>query len=186
VAVQDIALVGPSRQFVAIAGRFNYLRVWDISADTLTQVPYPEGSQNQYVLDLATAEQAPWYLATADNQGRMTLWDLRPCLDASLDQQASCSQVDEWTLAGDRTPTSAIAMSENGCSIVTGSDAGRIDLWLLNENRKVLESRTLAQTRQPINTVDIIQLRDRLLIAAGDTNSRIHLFDVSNAEPDCP
>ena len=99
-AIYDVALIGPNDQTLAITGRYNKLLLWNWlqaetqnsppssrlglnndDATTLFPIDYPSGGQDDYITSLATAEQKTFRLATADNQGRIMVWNLANCLD---------------------------------------------------------------------------------------------------------
>ncbi|NEQ33107.1 MAG: hypothetical protein F6K04_19265, partial [Leptolyngbya sp. SIO4C5] len=79
-AVQSLALVGPQEDHLAIAGRYNQLVLLDLAEESFRGVDYRSGSSNDYIFSLATALEKPNLLATADNRGYITLWNLTACL----------------------------------------------------------------------------------------------------------
>jgi WD40 repeat protein len=68
---------------LVIAGRYNQIAIWDMTTKTIYQLPYthkqeqanfaPIMGQHQYITSLAIADNV---LASADNQGYITLWNM--------------------------------------------------------------------------------------------------------------
>ena len=192
-AIYDIALVGSDDQALAIAGRYNKLLLWDWSEEktqtsavlpeaspqnspetSLVPIEYPPGGQNDYITSLATIEQNPFRLATADNQGRIMIWDLNSCLD----QTTPCSIIDQWQLTPE-TAVRDIAFSRNGCYLVSASDDGRVMLWpLTGQGRrltKYLAGQTVKQADTRFNSVDIKLVEAQILITSGADDQRVRL-----------
>ncbi|MEM9005543.1 MAG: hypothetical protein AAGE59_18715 [Cyanobacteria bacterium P01_F01_bin.86] len=197
-AIYDIALVGPDDQALAIAGRYNKLLLWDWTSEeaqnlttaseatnqdqpetALVPIDYPAGGQDDYITSLATVEQNPFRLATADNQGQIIIWNLDSCLN----QTTPCTIIDQWQLTPD-TAVRDIAFSANGCYLVSASDDGRIMLWpLTGQGRrltKYLTGQTVKQANTRFNSVDIKLVEPQILITSGadDQWVRLHRLQV--------
>ena len=191
-AIYDVALVGPEDHILAIAGRYNKLLLWhwsnqgaetpfppveatqDKAGTAILPIEYPPGGKDDYITSLATVEQNPFRLATADNQGRILVWNLERCLN----QTAPCSVLDQWQLTPD-TAVRDIAFSANGCHLVSASDDGRIVLWpLTSQGRrltKYLAGQTVKQANTRFNSVDIKLVGSRILIVSGADDYRVRL-----------
>lgn len=178
-AVQSLALVNDGNPWVAIAGRFNRLEVWDWQEDTLTPLPYPRGDNLDYITSLATTEQSPYLLAVADNQGRISLWDLRSCL-----VEENCRPIDDWEDGHGDQPVQAIALSDDGCYLVSGGGDGRTLLWELDAQGRRVNERVLGRSRRPIDAVDVRREGDRLYVVSGSDDHRIRFYRVNNT-PSC-
>lgn len=193
-AIYDLALIGPGDQALAIAGRYNKLQLWDWSqaaaqnsteisglaiednADTaLFSIDYPFGGQDDYITSLATAEQKPFRLVTADTRGWIMVWDLENCLD----QTRQCMVVDQWQVHSDAAAIRDISLSSNGCYLVSAGDDGRVMLWLLTEQGRRLtqhlEGQIVKQTKTRFNSVDIKILESHILIVSGAEDKRVRL-----------
>ncbi|MBE9080236.1 WD40 repeat domain-containing protein [Romeria aff. gracilis LEGE 07310] len=181
-AIQAITLVGPAETTLAVGGRFNRLVLWDFEQDQQHSIDYPAGNPNQYLTSLTTAGNRPDRLATADNQGRITLWDLSRCLSSS----EPCDRTDQWTDGHRGEPVNAVALSKNACYLVSGGDDGRVMLWALNLTGQVMAQHQIARSRQPINSVDLVQQGQNLLIASGDNHHHVRLYRAKDNNPACP
>jgi hypothetical protein len=180
-AIQSLAVVGGDADLLAIAGRFNRLVLWNAADNSLIPADYPAGDANDYITDIAAADQRPERLATADNQGQIMLWNLRNCLDGD----SVCNDVSREPDAHDGEPVRAVALSANGCFLASGGDDGRVKLWTVDGFGQILTGRTIGRSPQPINTVDMIQLPNRILVASGNNNNRIRLYHVSERNSEC-
>lgn len=179
-AVQALALVGQREQYLAIAGRFNRLVLWDWQADRLLNVDYPAGSQTDYILDLAVADRRPERLVTADNQGQIRTWDLRTCLAG----QDPCAVLDEQE-GHQGKAVQAIALSADGCYLASGGEDGRLMLWFLDSRGQIANGKRLGQFGQPVNAVDILRLRNTILVISGGDDHRVRLYRVRDKQPLC-
>jgi WD40 repeat protein len=179
-AIQDLALAGVQSPQLAIAGRFNRLVLWNWQTDTIRSVNYPSGGRTAYITSLDTAAQNPNLLVTSDNQGRITLWDLSTCLN----RDADCRQLDGWRDGHGGQPVQSVALSANACYLASGGDDGRVMLWFLDSDGRVLEGRSLGQFPQPINSVDVIQRGNQVLVVSGGSNRQVRIYSVRHTN-DC-
>ncbi|HEY9737771.1 MAG TPA: hypothetical protein V6D06_15875 [Trichocoleus sp.] len=202
-AIYDIALVGADDPMLAIAGRYNKLLLWDwsqaenprsaASAEPDAQgssklapypVDYPPGGQDDYITSLATAEQTPYRLATADNQGRVMVWDLSQCVD----QSAPCTVLDQWQLP-QGAPVRDVAFSANGCYLASASDDGRVMLWPLTKQgrrlAKYLQGQAVQQANTHFNSVDIKAVDSHLLVVSGADDHQVRLKRLQAPNPAC-
>jgi WD40 repeat protein len=94
-AIRALAVVGEDDRYLAIAGRYNQLKLLDLqsidrqpgnrnagatSGVPVRSLPYNSGGSEAYIMGLARAESQPNRLAVADNQGQISLWDVGQCL----------------------------------------------------------------------------------------------------------
>lgn len=177
-AVQSLAVVDGETPQLAIAGRFNQLKLWNWKRNTLTTLPYPQGSDLDYITSLAVADQIPTMLAVADNQGRIGVWNLRPCLTGQV-----CRPIDDWEDGHQGQAVEAVALSEDGCYLASGGADGQTMLWSLDADGRMLEGKVLGRgSRQPINTVDITRRGDRILVVSGSEDHRVRFYDVADTD----
>ncbi len=174
-AIQAIGLVGDGDQYVAIAGRYNQLTLYDRDAKTFYDLPYLPGSgQNDYITSLATAGAHPTRFATSDNQGRIALWDLAPCEDAPQ----TCQPIDDWPGHGGNA-VHQVALSADACYLASVGADGQAIVWPLDSQggRQVqhLEGQAVQAVQQPLNAVALIQQRDQLLVASGGDDTWVRL-----------
>jgi len=170
----------------------------------------PITGQNQYINSLALADSQN-LLASSDNQGYISLWDMdkiRQCInntsaaiaessDLSLSKTdgwgnllipLDCDNaiIDRWHQDQDNEPVRSVALSQNGCYLVSGGDDGRVVLWPL-ENRKrspqYQDGKIIAEFPGiGINSVDIKALDDNLFISTGDDKNRVKLYRVNGSD----
>jgi len=181
-AINSIALVGKEEESLAIAGRFNRLTLWNLKEDTLKPLPYTAGSKENYILSVATPERHPELLATADNQGKISLWNLHNCLA----DDKPCELVDEWTTGHHGKPVQSVAFSSDACYLASAGEDGRVMLWTLdNRTNQVLDGKSLAQSSQPMNAVDVVRVDQKVLVVSGGDNHRVKLYQTQDLNPKC-
>jgi WD40 repeat protein len=169
-AVQTLALI-PNNQ-VLVGGRFNRLVVWDWLQDEVIPFPYLSGGGDQdYITSLATAAQRPHRLAIADNQGRISLWDLQTCLPSG-----NCRPLYTWADGHGDESVRALALTESGCALVSGGADGQVKLWEIQADGSIVSERRLGKSRQAIDTVDVVIRNNRLLAVSGGSDRRVKLY----------
>ncbi|MEB3884156.1 hypothetical protein [Lyngbya sp. CCY1209] len=191
-AIYDLAPVGPEQNTLAIAGRYNQLVLWDGSGDeeeaasgNLRAVPYQAGGQDEYITSLATAEEKPFFLATADDRGTISLWNLGTCL-----QQAGvpCQILEQWQ-AHDGRPIRSLALTSDGCYLASTGDDGQVMLWSLRRSgersAQNLNGEAIVKSRSPLNSVDLMAVESDLLILTGGDNTRVRLHRLRRPESGC-
>ncbi|MEO0539934.1 MAG: WD40 repeat domain-containing protein [Cyanobacteria bacterium P01_A01_bin.105] len=181
-AIQSMALVGPAADTLALAGRFNRLVLWNFEQDQQIRVDYPAGDGNQYIFAVEVAAERSTRLATADNQGRIMLWDLSNCLDGSV----TCRPSDQWAEGHGGAAVNTVALTKDACYLVSGGSDGRIKLWHLSPAGQVMGERPIDNFRQPINSVDVLQQGNTLLIVSGGNNHHVRLHRARANNPACP
>ena len=158
---------------LAIAGRYNQLVLWNWVNNTVKTLPYPNvGGQDDYIQSIAVPERKRNLLATADNQGYMSVWDLSTCLQSDR----PCQLVEGWKNAHNGKPVRSIAFSPQGCYLVSGGDDGQTKLWALTQNGKRtsdLNGKILATSSSPVSAVDIHLTANEVLTLSGTTEGRV-------------
>ncbi|MEL6879496.1 MAG: WD40 repeat domain-containing protein [Cyanobacteria bacterium J06607_10] len=197
-AIQAIALTNPSispqssaqlistastdsSSVLAVGGRFNRLVLWDAAQNQEYPLDYPAGEPNDYISSIDTAENALNRMATADTQGRITLWNLSNCISIG----ANCRPVDLQEDAHRGEAVNAVSLSSDACYLVSGGEDGRVNLWSLNHAGQVVEKKTLARFRRPVNSVDIVQQGKRLMVVSGGENHRVRLHRARDRNQAC-
>ncbi len=184
-AIYDLALVGENRNILAVAGRFNQLLVWNFSKDIIIPLPYQQGGQSDYINSIASPAQRPFWLAVADNQGAISLWNIESCLRGSKE----CEIIDSWEHGATDTPIQSIAFSDNGCYLASAGDDGKVKLWSLTASgkreTKYIEGITLASVSRKINSLDLAIADDRILIITGEDNGKVNLHQSKLVNKEC-
>ncbi|MDX2228503.1 MAG: hypothetical protein NW220_02615 [Leptolyngbyaceae cyanobacterium bins.349] len=185
-AIEAMALTGNDDSYLAVGGRYNRLVILEtrktISTSRTAQFfnldAYPSGSSTDYISSLSTAEQQPTLLAIGDTQGRLSLWDTQACLQ----NRGRCSAIAPPWLGHEGSPVRSVALSSDGCFLASGGDDGQVKLWALDgqglRRSSTQDGRVLQRGRQPINAVDVIQVRDRLWVTSGGDDNRVRLSEV--------
>jgi WD40 repeat protein len=173
-AINDAKLVGKDDKILAIAGRFNQLVLWDWVGNNLKMLAYPKsGGQDDYILSIATSGFNRNLLATADNQGAIVLWNLSNCLSGAR----NCEIVDRWSDGHGGKPVRSVALSDNGCYLVSGGDDGRVVLWPLSATGKRISEftngKTLEKYNAAVNAVALDLVQDNVMTASGLENGYV-------------
>lgn len=174
-SVYGLALVGEDKRKLAIGGRYNKLAIWNFEQDKLRDILYkPAGSQNDYIVSLATADHKPNLLATADTMGHITLWDMGKCISQNNQQ---CEVIEQWSNGHGGKPVRSVAFSRNGCYLVSGGDDNRVMLWPLTKDgrRTLVNGKQVRSNSQKFNSVDIKVVRNQILIISGNDDNRVRL-----------
>lgn len=178
-AIESMMFAGGSRRFLAVAGQFNRLALWDFQSGEFIPVPYERAGNSSVITSVTVADSRPNVLAVSDSRGQISLWDLSTCLTVG---DCPLQETDGWPGHGG-LPVRSLAMSEDGCFLASGGDDGRVVLWSLvrangTNGLRQDSARVLRRSRQGINSVDIVRLQDRLLVASGGNDRRVQLHSV--------
>ena len=181
-AVNALALVGKADSHLAIAGRFNQLTLWDLKTDKLRQITGGGGNKD-YILSMSSTDSKPNMLVTGDNQGKIKVWNLRPCLEG----KDECELVSEWN--GDGQAVRAVALSDDGCYLASAGEDGQAKLWKL-DNRGSSANQNLAgqvvmRSQKALTSVDIIRSGDVIFVASGGEDRQVQLSRMSGMYSDC-
>lgn len=184
-AIQGIEFLGKDDQHLAIAGRYNTLILWDLPNKQLRPLLYPQGTQDNYIESIDTAENNPNLLVAADNQGNISLWDLKNCFDG---QPGICgSQLEMWQghinpkQPQIAVPVRSVALSDDGCYLASGGDDGSVKFWALSPSRTRgaawMEGKTISRShgRNTFNSVDIKIVDHQVLIASGSADNQVRV-----------
>lgn len=183
-SIYGLALVGQDRESIAIAGRYNDLEVWNWKQNKTFKVPYnAPGGQEDYIVGLANAEYKPNRLATADNQGRITLWNMQPCLE----KKGECEIIDQWLDGHGGKAVRSVAFSKDGCYLTSGGDDNRVMLWPLTKEgkREFPAGKEVRNDAYRFNSVDVKVVKKQILILSGDDQKKVRL-NVIKPEPNSP
>ena len=138
---------------LAVAGRYNQLLVWDwLKDEKIIQFAYHSGGNKDYIQSLDMAEFQPDLLVSADNQGRISLWALQQCSPSK-----QCQPVEQWLDGHNEQAVRSVALSADGCYLVSGGDDGLVRLWSLTSEGKLAEQNGKKIKNGATKILDIIQ-----------------------------
>jgi WD40 repeat protein len=192
-AVYALAMVGDGDKNLAIAGRFNKLMLWNFTSNNSRprSIPYREsGGQDDYIQSLTVAANKPYLMATADNQGYITLWDMRQCLVENV----QCNVLDEWDTGHGRKPVRSVSLSKDGCYLASAGDDKREMLWPLtlegDREPKFFNGIEIGQFppkifSTTINDVDLILREKDILVVSGSDDHQVRLRSVRKSDTAC-
>jgi WD40 repeat protein len=211
IAISEIA----GQKLLLISGRYNQLALWDLRTGLLYHVRYryeaavlsngqqqtvinkPLASQNHYIESIAIANST---LATADNRGYISLWDLseRRCKTSSKpstkqknitlftrNQFCDLPLLNQWQDGHQNKPVRSVAFTNDGCYLASAGDDGRVMVWLLTalgrrvseaEDNKSKTSIEVAKINTQINSVDAVVNQNKLLISSDDYDNQIRFY----------
>ena len=172
-----------------IAGQYNKIVFVDWknhqTISSLQNLDAPIGSTNDYINSISIARNN--LLATADTKGYINLWDIIKC-QSITSSNLKCPLLDQWQVndeQGKSLPLRSIKLDNNGRYLVAAGDDGRILLWSLETaGKRQSESQTpkvLAHYPKGINSLDLIEEKQRLLILSGseDNQVRLNIYNLS-------
>lgn len=184
-AVYALALVGKANNNLIIGGRFNQLQVWNLVTDKIRRLPYHKGGQDDYIQSVAVASYRPNLMATADNQGFITLWNLDQCLSKDV----NCAIVDQWSNSHNGKPVRSVALTRDGCYLASGGDDGRVMLWPLKaggrRNTQFVSGILIRRSSHPFKSVDVRQLGKNVLVVSGNDDDRVRLDKFPKINTEC-
>ncbi|AKG20482.1 hypothetical protein [Calothrix sp. 336/3] len=182
-AVNAMTLVGEKQNYLAIAGRFNQITLWDWQTNQQIPVKNPLGGQQDYILALGSPDSKPNLLATADNQGNIKLWNLSPCLN----NRGECELLDQWTAS--KEAVRSVALSSDGCYLASGGDDGTARVWGLNrEGKRTTDDATgkvIYKGNKPLRSIDIIRAQNQVLVASGGDDYQVRLHRLTQPSGGC-
>jgi WD domain, G-beta repeat len=188
--VQTLALSRDERTLVS-AGRFNRFILWDLAHpnNRPRRVLLPGGT-NDYIWSADFADRLDNLLVTADSHGYITLWDLANCRSAPPTSSTqpidvNCPQYDRWQGHGGLAVRS-VALNDNGRMVISGGDDGRVMLWPLNaefkRDQNMLNGREIQHHKGKVNSVDLIEDRQGLLVLSGGDDRRVILHRLGGSD----
>ncbi|TVQ58465.1 MAG: hypothetical protein EA366_06575 [Spirulina sp. DLM2.Bin59] len=205
-AVYGLAFVDAEEEVLAVTGRYNQLVFWNLNTDDQTVLPFRRGGQDDYIFTVTTPDMRSHILATGDNQGWITIWDVTACLPDIAAGRAGgpdCEIIDQWPEGHGGEPVQSLALSHDGCYLVSGGQDGQVKVWPLNRNgtraARYPDGIWVAQTRSyrqgnpfwgpritpPIRSVAVKSIRNQLIIASGGEDSQVRVNAVNRPEAGC-
>ena len=182
-AIYGLEMVGEG-ETLAIAGQYNDLMLWNWQEDTLATLNYRPGGKDDYITSLATANGKPWLLATGDNQGAISLWNLQPCLKESQ----PCKLLDFWQNGHSERPIRSVSLSADGCYLASSGDDGRLKLWDLDATAqrkpRAIDGKVIA-VKTEYNSIDLQAINSQLQITTGNDEGRVRVYRADANNSDC-
>lgn len=181
-AIESMALTSNDDSYLAIGGRYNRLVILETKQNASSSktsqfltINYPVGTSTDYISSLSTAEQQPSLLAVGDTQGRISLWNTQTCLQ----NKGRCEPIARPWLAHGGSAVRSVALSIDGCFLASGGDDGEVKLWAMDgqglRRSSSEEGRVLKRSRQPMNAVDVIQIRDSVWVTSGGDDHAVRV-----------
>ncbi|AFY32743.1 WD40 repeat domain-containing protein [Calothrix sp. PCC 7507] len=184
-AVSALALAGKANKNLMVGGRFNQLWMWNFEPDKVRSLPYQEGSKDDYIQSLTVAAYKPNLMATADNQGYITLWNLDKCLSKDV----KCTIVDRWGNGHGSKPVRSVVLNRNGCYLASGGDDGRVMLWPLNIDGKrhpqFANGQEVGRSEQRINSVDLKRQGKNIFVLSGSDDTQVRIDVTPQSDTGC-
>lgn len=178
--IESLKLVGTNNRNLAIAGRYNKLVIWDLQNNNIIkQVNYPQGGQNDYITSLAIAESQPNLLFTSDNQGKIHVINITDCVEGN---NSTCGIInDTWENVNNTNhqqsvnAVNSVAVSDNACYLVAGTQNGKVIFWPLTSDGKLAAKAKEIDHGDAILSVDIKTVDDQVLVVSGSQDSWVRL-----------
>jgi WD40 repeat protein len=173
--VASLALVGETQETLLIGGRYNQLRMWNWKQNKLRQLPYnPGGGQEDYIVSLASTQYKPNLMASADNKGQITLWNMEPCLNT----KGNCQVLEQWSDGHGGKAVRSVSLSNDGCYLASGGDDNRVMLWSLANDGRRISSRgeEVITATKKFNSVDIKVVKDKVMVIGGNDDSEVRFI----------
>ena len=173
---EAIKFAGEDDGSLLIAGRYNKFSYLNLEAKKVVEINnYAKGGKDNYIESIDVAEFKPYRVVTADNQGRITLWNMRDCLLEGRE----CEIIDQWSDGHGKNPVRSVALSGDGCYLISGGDDGKVKFWPLNEdgsrNEKFSKGKNIEKDKKNFNSVDIREVGKDLVIASGNDDKRVRV-----------
>jgi hypothetical protein len=204
-AISAVAVIDSS--LLAVAGQYNQLVLWDWQKNNVYEINYdyininsaskPVFSKNDYINSLGGIKNT---LATADNQGFITLWkintdQIRNCIKSSTcvkqpntkdklnsfyQLKAANSLITKQWVAGQNQSIRSIALTKDTKGLFTVGESGRVQLWCTNKSAENLP-KEIYKFDNRLRSVAIKEKQNGdILIASDAPENRVKIHEVTN------
>ncbi len=213
-AIYSLILVDDDKKYLALAGQYNTLCLTKrnfTNGDKCELIGSRKGSVQDYIQSVDNAQGKPYLLASANNQGQITIWNLQDCLR----NPQECKQLKpvvtwpEPVVTGpekgeEASPLYSVALSDNGCYLVTGGESGEVKLWSLTGDGQLAPSEPIVVNRRginwvinkinmvlnrppkQINTVDIKVIDEEIQVLFGGDRTKVELETIETKDKKLP
>ena len=170
-----------NRDLILLGGQYNRLCLTNsnLTNKLCNNIGQTMGNDQDYIHSITKAQDKPTNIVTADNRGRIQVWNLSE--NNCLNQPQKCKDIaprDQWREnPSSFSPVYSVALSEQGCYLVSGGENGQVLLWVMNANgsRARAEPITIYTSRKPINSVDIKVINEKIYILSGGDQTKVRL-----------
>lgn len=189
-AIYSLVFVGANRDLMVLGGQYNRLCLIDsnLTSKECNDIGQTLDSDKDYIQSITTAQNKPNQIVAADTQGMIKVWDLSDCL-IKRENCKNIAPIDEWKGIAPRDqwkgkenpsrtyPVYSVALSSNGCYLVSGGQDGQVLLWKLNAEgtRVIAEPIKSYSFSKPINSVDIKVINQKIHILSGGDQTKVRL-----------
>jgi hypothetical protein len=170
--------VSPDGRYLVSAGSKNTLAVWDLqSIERPAVLLLPQKGQDFRIWDVDFKPESNVFV-TADSGGNLSLWDLNQCpmnppADATTETLLECQPIDRWQAS--ESSIRAVRFSPDGQQLISAGDDQQVQRWTLNAPGKSLVPEVIFSSDGKVNTVDLIETGQSLLVVSGDDDHRVNL-----------
>lgn len=190
---------------IAVAGQYNKLAFFNSSTKIPYQVNYkyiatnkiqPVFSANDYINTVSVSDSIlPERLATGDNKGFITLWDLSKIRECVKNNTKQCGDIilQQWRHSEEAESVYSVSISDKdkACYLASAGSDGRVVLWGMNNKPKQLqEYLPSGADSKKSRSVDIKITSDKnsqtrvVLISAAQGN-QVSVYRYQEQENDC-
>ncbi len=188
--------ISPDGRYLVSAGSRNTLAVWDMqSMERPAALLMAQKGLDSIVWDVDFKPESHIFV-TADSDGNLKLWDLDQCgtntssvKDSGVDPETpvkietslNCEPGDRWQAS--KAQIRAVRFSHDGKQLISAGDDKQVKRWTLNAPGESLVPEVLFTSRSKINTIDLIETEQSLLLVSGGDDQRVNLQRMSQGKP---
>jgi WD40 repeat protein len=178
--------VSPDGRYLVGAGSKNTLAVWDLQSIERPAVLLM--AQKELDLRIWDVDFKPEtnHFVTADSEGNLTLWDLAACdlktpADTKTETVQECQPSDRWQASS--LSIRSVRFSPDGKQVISAGEDQQVKRWTLNALGQSLVPEIVLTSSSKINTVDLIETEQSLLVASGDDKHHVNLKRLNKENP---
>jgi hypothetical protein len=196
-SIRALAL-SPDEKTLAIGGQFRRFLLWhwnqpgkqpQLELQTFEKKVEGLTGRNNHVFGLAFAPtKNAEILATSDSEGWIAIWNLQQCSKSTQSPSSKggivdvdCQLVAHWKGVKEVGAIRSLGFSgEDGLTLISGGDDGRVMAWFLTseyklDEAKAAEGKLIYQSRKKIMSIDAKVKNERIIIVSGDEDFQVTL-----------